>query len=201
MLREPQHWDAPGTAIFYRALTMLRFAISEAVPRRAIIMARTAPEKSNFFMRCNYEIEAPREVHGLAVRQEQSMKAAAQTRLGLRHAFAGLLGAVDQALDEIGRGDHADVALRRLWASLTEIKALRARDPGLRMAAQDLYEAAAALVSDRHTGAEFLDIRRWRLLKEADKRLKARLDRFGFAEAGPDAAALPVMTVECPAIR
>ncbi|MDF2973040.1 MAG: hypothetical protein K0R61_3490 [Microvirga sp.] len=176
MLREPQHWDAPGTAIFYRALTMLRFAISEAVPRRAIIMARTAPEKSNFFMRCNYEIEAPREVHGLAVRQEQSMKAAAQTRLGLRHAFAGLLGAVDQALDEIGRGDHADVALRRLWASLTEIKALRARDPGLRMAAQDLYEAAAALVSDRHTGAEFLDIRRWRLLKEADKRLKARLD-------------------------
>jgi hypothetical protein len=138
-------------------------------------MARLAPEKSNFFMRCNYQIDAPR---GPAVTQEQLVKAA-QTRLGLRHALAGLLGMVDQAVDEIGRGDHAaDIALRRLWACLTEIKALRARDPGLRMAAQDLYEAAAALVMDRDAGAGAVDIRRWRLLMEANKRVKARLDNF-----------------------
>ena len=141
-------------------------------------MARIAPEKSNFFMRCNYEIGAPREAHGPAVRQEQSVKAATQTRLGLRHAFAGLLGVVDQTLDEIERGEHADIALPRLWASLTEIKALRARDPGIRMAAQDLYEAATALVMDRDVGAGAVDIRRWRLLKEANKRLKARLDNL-----------------------
>jgi hypothetical protein len=157
---------------------MLSFALFEVTPnRRAIIMARIAPEKSNFFMRCNYQIEASREAHGPAVRQEQLVKAA-QTRLGLRHALAGLLGVADQAVDEIGRGDHADIALHRLSACLTEIKALQDRDPGIRMAAQDLYEAAAALVVDRDGGAGAVDIRRWRLLMEANKRLKARLDNL-----------------------
>ena len=65
----------------------------------------------------------------------------------------GLVAVVDQDLDEIGRGDAADIALRCLWASLTEIKALRFRDPGIRMAAQDLYEVAAALAMDRDAGA------------------------------------------------
>jgi hypothetical protein len=140
-----------------------------------MIMARIAPEKSNFFMRCNYEIEASREAHGPVVRQEQAVKAATQ-RLGLRHAFAGLLNVVDQALVEIERGDHADIALPRLWASLTEIKALRARDPGIQMAAQNLYKAAAALVKHRDAGAGAVDIRRWRLLKEAQLRLRRRLE-------------------------
>ena len=167
-------------------------------------MSRIAPDKSNFFTRCNYEVEAPREAHGPAVRQEQSLKAATQTRLSLRHASVGLLAVVEKALDEIGRGADADIALRRLRASLTEIKALRFRDPGIRMAAQDLYEAAAALAMDRHAGAGAVDIRRWRLLKEANTRVESpagQLSRFGFAEAGPVAAALPVMTVEYPAIR
>ena len=63
-----------------------------------------------------------------------------------------------------------------MWASLLEIRALRARDPGIRMAAQDLYEAAAALVIDERAGPGVVDIRRWRLLKEADRRLRRRLD-------------------------
>ena len=33
----------------------------------------------------------------------------------------------------------------RPWASLLELTRLRVRDPGIRMAAQDLYEAAAAV--------------------------------------------------------
>jgi hypothetical protein len=69
---------------------------------------------------------------------------------------------------------HGLLAL--LWASLLEINALRARDPGIRMAAQDLYEAAAALVLDKRAGALVADIRRWRLLKEAHLRLRRRLD-------------------------
>ena len=40
-------------------------------------MARLAPEKSNFFMRCNYQIDAPR---GPAVTQEQLVKAEGQIR-------------------------------------------------------------------------------------------------------------------------
>jgi hypothetical protein len=44
------------------------------------------------------------------------------------------------------------------------------------MAAQDLYEAAAALVLDERAGLGVVDIRRWRLLKEADRRLRRRLE-------------------------
>jgi hypothetical protein len=124
-------------------------------------MARTAPEKSNFFMRCNYDVGAPGEVRRATVRQEPAH---------------GLLALVEQATVRIEQGDQAEAALRELWASLLEINALRARDPGIRMAAQDLYEAAAALVLDKRAGALVADIRRWRLLKEARLRLRRRLD-------------------------
>jgi hypothetical protein len=122
------------------------------------------PEKSNFFVRCNYDVGKPGE--SAQGRQDQAIKGAAKSLLAL----------VAQAIVRIEQGDRGEAALRELWASLVEIKALRARDPGIRMAAQDLYEAAAALVMDKPARAVVVDIRRWRLLKEADCRLRRRLD-------------------------
>ena len=127
-------------------------------------MARIAPEKSNFFVRCNYDVGKPGE--GAEGRQDQAIKGAAK----------GLLALVAQAIVRIEQGDRGKAALRELWASLVEIKALRARDPGIRMAAQDVYEAAAAVVVDTRTGAVVVDIRRWRLLREAHLRLRRRLE-------------------------
>ena len=49
------------------------------------------------------------------------------------------------------------------------------RDPGIRLAADDLYAAATALVADKSGGPETVDIRRWRLLKEAVARLRDQL--------------------------
>jgi hypothetical protein len=43
------------------------------------------------------------------------------------------------------------------------------------MAAKDVYQAAAALVIDKRGGAIVTDTRRWRLLKQADWRLRGRL--------------------------
>ena len=83
----------------------------------------------------------------------------------------------------------AEAALRELWASLLEIRTLRASDPGIRMAAQDLSEAAAALVIQSRPGTTVVDLRRWRLLKQAGLRLdsgftmelKARCLNFAYA--------------------
>ena len=151
---------------FHRGLTMPRFAPSGFPNHEAITMARIAPEKSNFFVRCNYDVGAQGESHRAIVRQEQALKGAAHDLLAL----------VEQAIGRIEQRDQAEAALRALWASLLEIRALRARDPGIRMAAQDLYEAAAALVLDERAGLGVVDIRRWRLLKEADRRLRRRLE-------------------------
>jgi hypothetical protein len=146
---------------------------SFGVPNREdIAMARTAPEKSNFFVRCNYNVGAPGEAQKAAVGQEQSVKAATQKALALRYATDGLLALIESAIARVEQGDQAEAALRELWASLLEIKALRARDPGIRMAVQDVYEAAAALSTDTRV----VDIRRWRLLKEAQLRLRRRLE-------------------------
>jgi hypothetical protein len=103
---------------------------------------------------------------GAQGRQDQAIKGAAKSLLAL----------VAQAIVRIEQGDRGEAALRELWASLVEIKALRARDPGIRMAAQDVYEAAAAAVVDTRTGAVVVDIRRWRLLREAHLRLRRRLE-------------------------
>ena len=115
-------------------------------------------------MRCNYDVGKPGE--GAQGRQDQAIKGAAKSLLAL----------VAQAIVRIEQGDRGEAALRELWASLVEIKALRARDPGIRMAAQDVYEAAAAAVVDTRTGAVVVDIRRWRLLREAHLRLRRRLE-------------------------
>src|SRR4051794_10535082 len=102
-----------------------------------------------------------------------------------------LLSLIEQAIARIEQGEEADAALREMRASLLEIKAMVERDPGIRMAAEikamverdpgirmaadDLYEAAAALEAGKSAGPDLVDVRRWRLLKEAGFRLCARL--------------------------
>jgi hypothetical protein len=131
-----------------------------------IKMARIAPEKSNFFVRSNYPVGVESKPERKAV-EKQSLAAAT-------HAVFDLAG---QAIRAIEEGAQADAALRQLWASLLEIKHLRASDPGIRMAAQDLYEAAAAIVVHKRAGAAFVDLRLWRLLKQAEARLRCRAPR------------------------
>ncbi len=128
-------------------------------------MARIAPERSNFFVRSNYEIGTRRESHQPPVRQQESLEPAARTLLAL----------TEQAIARIHQGLEIEAALHELAAALRELQALRTRDPGVRMAAQDVYEAAAALVIDKRAGAVVTDTRRWRLLKQADWRLRGRL--------------------------
>jgi hypothetical protein len=82
----------------------------------------------------------------------------------------------EQAIRAIEEGAQAERRPRYArWASLLELKQLRASDPGIRMAAQDLYEAAAAIVVHKRAGAGTVDLRLWRLLKQAEGRLRARL--------------------------
>jgi hypothetical protein len=128
-------------------------------------MARIAPEKSNFFVRSNYPVGVESKPERKAV-EKQSLAAAT-------NAVFDLAG---QAIRAIEEGAQAEAALRQLWASLLELKHLRASDPGIRMAAQDLYEAAAAIVVHKRAGAAFVDLRLWRLLKQAEARLRARLN-------------------------
>ena len=132
-------------------------------------MARTAaPERPNpFLTRCNLEPSTP--LH------EVIEPAVSKPELAFRVALDELLGVVGQAVNRIRCGDGADAALRELWAALLELRATVARDPGIRMAADDLHEAASALVAAKSSGPEAADVRRWRLLKEADARLRARL--------------------------
>src|SRR4051812_44884270 len=132
-------------------------------------MARTAtPERPNpFLTRCN--LEPSTRLH------EVVEPAVSRPELAFRMAVDELLGIVTEAIARIERGDGADAALRELWAALLEVEATVARDPGISMAADDLYEAASALVGDRSGGPETVDVRSWRLLKEADARLRTRL--------------------------
>jgi len=131
-------------------------------------MAQTAePARPNFFVRCNLEP---------STRLEEVAEPAALTpERSLRLVTDELLGILGQAILRIKHGDRADAALRELWAVLLELKVVVARDPGIRMAAEDLYAAAAAIVAGQNTGSERSDIRPWRLLKDADRRLRDRL--------------------------
>jgi hypothetical protein len=131
-------------------------------------MAQTAePARPNFFVRCNLEP---------STRLEEVAEPAALTpERSLRLVTDELLGILGQAILRIKHGDRADAALRELWAVLLELKVVVARDPGIRMAADDLYAAAAALVAGQSNGPDGADVRRWRLLREADARLRERL--------------------------
>ena len=148
---------------------MPRFSAPCQTERKGMFMARTAaPERTNpFLTRCNLQPSTP--LH------EVADPAVSRPELAFRIAADELLGTVAEAIARIERGDGAEAALRELWAALLELKAMVARDPGIRMAADDLYAAATALVSDKSVGSAVGDVRRWRLLREADARLRARL--------------------------
>ena len=132
-------------------------------------MARTAaPERSNpFLTRCNLQPSTP--LH------EVADPAVSRPELSVKIATEELLGSVAEAIARIERGDGAEAALRELWVALRELTAMVVRDPGIRMAADDLYAAATALVAGEHAGSEMGDVRCWRLLREADARLRDRL--------------------------
>jgi hypothetical protein len=148
---------------------MLRFSVPNRLARKGMFMARTAaPERTNpFLTRCNLQPSTP--LH------EVADPAVSKPELAFRIAADDLLGAVAEAIARIEHGDGADVPLRELWAALLQLKALVARDPGIRMAADDLYAAATALVSAKSSGSAVGDVRRWRLLREAEARLRDRL--------------------------
>lgn len=86
------------------------------------------------------------------------------------------LGFVQGAIAQIARGNSPDAALREMSAFLLELLTLVERDPGLELAADDLYEAAVMLAADRRSGRDILDPRRWRLLRDAARRFRMRLD-------------------------
>ena len=132
-------------------------------------MARTAaPERSTLFLtRCTLQPSTP--LH------ETADPAVSRPELAFRVAVDELLDLIGHTVIRIRGGDGADTALRELWAALLELKAMVARDPGIRMAADDLYAAAAALVGGERAGSEMGTVRRWRLLREADARLRAQL--------------------------
>jgi hypothetical protein len=148
---------------------MPRFSGPCQTERKGMFMARTAaPERTNpFLTRCNLQPSTP--LH------EVADPAVSKPELAFRIAADDLLGTVADAIARIERRDGADAALRELWAALLKLKAMVARDPGIRMAADDLYAAATALVAGERGGSEMGDVRRWRLLREADVRLRARL--------------------------
>jgi hypothetical protein len=96
-------------------------------------------------------------------------------------------GAFDQARDEglrfvelaiarIARGEGVEGAFRELEAFLIELLSLVERDPGLELASKDLHRAATMIVGDRRGGLGEVDTRRWRLLMDAARRFRARLD-------------------------
>jgi hypothetical protein len=129
-----------------------------------IKMARIAPEKSNFFVRSNYPLGVESKLERSVV-EKHSLEAATHSSLSL----------IEQAIARVEQGTEAEAALRELWAHLVGLRHLRASNPGTRMAAQDLYDAAAAITLHRRAGAGVVDLRLWRLLKHAETRLRARL--------------------------
>jgi hypothetical protein len=82
------------------------------------------------------------------------------------------LGFLESAVARMERGDGADAALREIGTFLLDLLTLVERDPGLELAADDLYEAAAVLAG----GPSIADARRWRLLRDAARRFRERLD-------------------------
>ena len=131
-------------------------------------MARTAaPERSNFFLsRCNLEPST--------CLHEVAEPAVTKPELAFKVAIDTVLYLIEQAVARITDGEGAEAALRELWAALSGVQTMVARDPGIRMAADDLYEAASALVATQRAGT-VAGVRHWRLLKEADARLGDRL--------------------------
>ena len=69
-----------------------------------------------------------------------------------------------------------EAGLRELEAFLLHMMACVKRDPGLEVAAYDLYNAAAVIVASSPLRAAVVDARPWRLLMDAARRIRARLN-------------------------
>lgn len=134
-----------------------------------------APERSNFFLtRCN--LEPSTRLHDVAE------PAATNPELAFKIALDEALYLIEQAVARIKQGEGADAARRELWAALSRMQTLVARDPGVTMAADDLYAAASALVVNQSAGSTTA-VRHLRLLSEADVRLRTRLGTVRRREA------------------
>jgi len=86
-----------------------------------------------------------------------------------------LLGCIEHTVARIEHQGEGEPALRALSAALLELETLVARNPVIKLAVNDLFEAAVALVAGRSVGSGVVDIRRWRLLRDATVRLRARV--------------------------
>jgi hypothetical protein len=149
-------------------LTIPRFSGASRTNVKEIVMVRTAaPERTTLFLtRCNLEPSTP--LH------EVAEPAVTKPELAFRIAVDNLLGLAEQAVTRIKQGEGAEAGLCDLWAALSEMQAVVARDPGIRMAAGDLYEAAVAMVEAQSAGSG-VGVRHWRLLGEAEMRLHDRM--------------------------
>ncbi|WP_133239342.1 hypothetical protein [Microvirga sp. KLBC 81] len=83
------------------------------------------------------------------------------------------LSTIERVLSGIERGGGA-IHLRDLTALLVETISMLERDPGLEVAADDLYAAAERFVRDSHVGSQ-PPARKQRLLTEAHMRFHRRL--------------------------
>jgi hypothetical protein len=98
---------------------------------------------------------------------------------------------IERAVEQIARRDSVEAALRELEAFLLHTLGLVKRDPGLEIAAYDLYAAAAVIVASRSADASVVDVRPWRLLSDAARRFGERVQ-----------AAIPrVQAPEAPSVR
>ena len=143
-------------------------------------MARTAaPERITVFLtRCN--LEPSTRLH------EVAEPAVTKPELAFKITIDDLLGLTEQAVAQIKHGEEGEAALRELWAALSEMQAVVARDPGIRMAADDLYEAAVAMVEAQSAGPG-VGVRPRRLLGEAEMRLHDRMASARPREKAPPA--------------
>ena len=125
-------------------------------------MAQTAvPERSKLFVRSNFIAPTREPVRPAVHAPERSFEA----------EKSELLVLVERAVARIKEGDGGLGAVREIWATLGGLRAMVAHDPGIKMAADDLYAAATALVAGEQTDRA----RRRRLLNEAEARLRDRL--------------------------
>src|SRR3954453_20847740 len=96
-------------------------------------MAQTAaPERSNpLLVRCNYERPTPT--------PEPADPGVNTPERSLTVVIDELLSVIEQAVARIEQGEGT--VLREIWIALRELQAMLARDPGISMAAEDLYGA------------------------------------------------------------
>ena len=126
-------------------------------------MARIAPERTNFFVRSNYQV-------GVESKPERSVAEKQSS------AARALFDRAEQAIRGIEEGVQAEAALRQLWASLpsssdscvrTTPISVWLRRTSMKRQPPWWCTWAAELVSS--------NLRLCRLLKQAEGRLRARL--------------------------